>query len=225
MAYPTKCRYPIPNYISTAQLSPSYHGFIVNASVNYEPSFFHQAVKHDVWRKAMDEEIRVMEANHTWSLVPLPKQKQLIDCKWVYKIKYNFGVERHKARLVAKGFTQLERVDYVDTFSLVAKMAYFKVLLTLASISNWHMLQLDINNAFLNGYFTEEIHELTARLWLKARWVSMQTSINLWPLAGFKRMVQFFSKVVIRCGLIQSYHSLFTRGEGDNFVALFSIRG
>lgn len=75
------------------------------------------------------------------------EEKRPIECKWVYKIKYkSYGsVEWHKARVVAKGFTQLEGIDYVDTFYLVAKNASLKVLLALATINNWHMIQLEIS--------------------------------------------------------------------------------
>lgn len=52
-------------------------------------------------------EISAFEANHSWTLIPLPPHKKTIGCKWVYKVKYksNGNVERYKARLLAKGFT------------------------------------------------------------------------------------------------------------------------
>jgi hypothetical protein len=58
-------------------------------------------------------------ANDTWDLVPLPKGRKLVRCKWVYKTKYesNGSFERQKARLVAKIFYQVEGIESNETFS------------------------------------------------------------------------------------------------------------
>nr|KYP33449.1 Retrovirus-related Pol polyprotein from transposon TNT 1-94 [Cajanus cajan] len=108
----------------------------------------------------MSEEITALENNNTWTLVPLPKHKRPIACKWVYKLKHNADgtVDRHKARLVAKGFTQQAGVDFTDTFSPVAKLTTVRTLLAVAAVKQWHLIQLDINNAFLNGDLEEEIY-------------------------------------------------------------------
>lgn len=55
----------------------------------------------------MQREINALEKNGMWSLEEPPKGKDIIDSKWVYKIKYqpNGDIERDKARLVVKGFT------------------------------------------------------------------------------------------------------------------------
>ncbi|KAL6202347.1 hypothetical protein ACLB2K_026055 [Fragaria x ananassa] len=105
-------------------------------------------------------EIQALEQNRTWSLIPLPPHKHHIGCKWVYKIKLlpDGTVERYKSRLVAKGYSQIEEVDYRETFALVAKLTTVCMLLSLATLRGWHLHQLDVNNAFLNGDLTEEVY-------------------------------------------------------------------
>ncbi|KAK2995856.1 hypothetical protein RJ640_015816 [Escallonia rubra] len=82
-------------------------------------------VKHAHWRDAMAKEISVLEANNTWMLVPLQSKKRAIDSKWVYKVKFHTydTMERYKSWLVAKGYTQIEGLDFHETFALVAKLA------------------------------------------------------------------------------------------------------
>ena len=81
----------------------------------------------------MDKEIQALEQNHTWDVTNLPPGKLPIGCKWVYKVKLNLdgSVERFNARLVAKGYPQREGLDFLETFSLVAKIVSVRVLLAL----------------------------------------------------------------------------------------------
>ncbi|GJW11895.1 retrovirus-related pol polyprotein from transposon TNT 1-94 [Tanacetum coccineum] len=108
----------------------------------------------------MENEIKALEANKTWELAFLPSPKQPIKCKWVFRIKYNANgtVERYKARLVAKGCSQTEGIDFIETFAPVAKMVTVRTILALAYVSNWHVHQLDINNAFLHGDLNDEVY-------------------------------------------------------------------
>ena len=108
----------------------------------------------------MHSELQALQTNGTWSLIPLPADKTLINCRWVYKIKHhsNGSIERYKAWLVAKGFTQLEGVDYQDTFSPTANIISVLVLLTLAIARGWSIHQTDVNNVFLHGDLHEEIY-------------------------------------------------------------------
>ena len=121
---------------------------------------YNEASKHASWQSAMQDELQALAANNTWQLTPLPPGKKTIGCKWVYKIKYHSDgtVERHKARVVAKGFTQLEGLDFLDTFAPVAKLTTLRLLLAIATTKNWILKQLDVNNAFLHGDLHEEIY-------------------------------------------------------------------
>jgi len=94
----------------------------------------------------MDEELSSLQLNQTWTLTPLPTGQKPIRCKWVYKIKYNSdgSVDRYKVRLVAKGYTQIEGVDYSETFSPTTTLTTLRCLLTIATTRNWFTHQLDV---------------------------------------------------------------------------------
>lgn len=36
----------------------------------------------------MQDEINALEANNTWVISSLPPGKQVVGCKWIYKLKY-----------------------------------------------------------------------------------------------------------------------------------------
>ncbi|KAJ9558206.1 hypothetical protein OSB04_012820 [Centaurea solstitialis] len=152
--------HPIANHISYKNFSDKHKAFLAAISSNDEPKHFKQAVQSDRWKEAMQKEIRALEENGTWTLEKLSDGKRAIDSKWVYKIKYkpDGEVERYKARLVAKGYTQLEGVDFHDTFAPVAKLVTIRTLLTIATKKNWIIHQLDVNNAFLHGDLDEEVY-------------------------------------------------------------------
>ena len=98
--------------------------------------------------------------NGTWSLVPRAPNTNIVDCRWVYKIKkdQHGAVTRYKARLVAKGFHQQPGIDYHDTFSPVVKATTIRVVLSIAVTKGWPLRQLDVQNAFLHGDLKETVY-------------------------------------------------------------------
>lgn len=120
----------------------------------------------------MDAELAALHKTLTWDLVPLPAGKNLIGCKWIFKVKTNSdgSLERYKARLVAKGFSQEYGLDYEETFAPVAKMTTVRTLIAVAAVRCWPLFQMDVKNAFLNGHLTEEVYmraptRSTPRFW------------------------------------------------------------
>eukprot|EP00253_Pinus_taeda_P001519 PITA_01519 len=108
----------------------------------------------------MNEEYCSLLENDTWDLGPLPKGRKLVRCKWVYRTKFgpDGKVDRHKAHLFAKGFSQVEGIDYTETFSLVSKMNSICLFLSLVAFFKWEVHQMDIKSAFLHGHLHEEIY-------------------------------------------------------------------
>ena len=55
----------------------------------FEPRSVKVALENESWIEAMNEEIKQIEKNKTWTLVPRPKDKNVIGTKWVFKNKLN----------------------------------------------------------------------------------------------------------------------------------------
>ena len=140
--------------------SPDYVISLHNAMQVKEPCSYKQAAQDEGWKQAMEEELAALEKNETWEWKELPPGKKAIDSKWVYKVKLNKEgkVERLKARLVARGDKQEKGKDYKHTFSPVAKFTTVRMVFALATLKDWKLHQLDINNAFLHGFIEEDLY-------------------------------------------------------------------
>jgi hypothetical protein len=127
------------------------------------PKSYKEAVESpeaERWREAIRVEYESLIQHGTWTLEPLPKGRKAVGCKWVFDLKRDKAgnIQRYKARLVAKGYSQVEGVDFQETFSPVARFTTMRVLLTMAADMDLEVHQLDIKTAFLNGYLDGEIY-------------------------------------------------------------------
>jgi hypothetical protein len=125
-----------------------------------EPRNLDEALQDSNWKEAMQAEYSTLMKNKTWHLVPPQRGTNIIDCKWVYKIKrkQDGSLDRYKARLVAKGFKQSYGIDYEDTFSPVVKTATIRTILSIVVSRGWSMRQLDVQNDFLHVLLEEEVY-------------------------------------------------------------------
>uniref|UniRef100_A0A2N9FK26 CCHC-type domain-containing protein n=1 Tax=Fagus sylvatica TaxID=28930 RepID=A0A2N9FK26_FAGSY len=132
-------------------------------TIENDPTNFAKAMEsHDAeqWLKAMHEELDSISKNEVWDLTELPTGRKPVGCKWILRKKYKAdgSLDKYKARLVAKGFTQQPGVDFVDTYSPVAKFASIQIIMVVAARLDLELHQLDVKTAFLNGDLKEEIY-------------------------------------------------------------------
>ena len=73
-----------------------------------EPTSAKKAMQDTNWLHAMKEEYDALMKNNIWTLVSLPRSREPIVCKWVFRVKYHpdGSINKYKAKLVAKGFHQ-----------------------------------------------------------------------------------------------------------------------
>ncbi|KAL0282273.1 UNVERIFIED_CONTAM: Copia protein [Sesamum radiatum] len=108
--------------------------------------------------EAMKSEMDSMDSNQIWTFIDPPKGTRPVGCKWVYKRKLGGDgeVTAFKARLVAKGYTKRPRIDFEETYSLVAMAKSIRILLAIAAWYDYEIWQMDVKTAFLNGFVEEE---------------------------------------------------------------------
>ena len=230
--HPPRSPYDLSACLTYCHLDPQYKSYLMTVSQGHSTSqYFSQAVQDPLWRAAINKEIQAFEATQTWVLTPLPSGKRTIGCKWVYRVKLNpdDNVERYKARLVAKGYTQREGLDFLETFSPVAKTVSVRVLIALASAQKWPLHQLDINNAFFHGDLEEEVYmDLPPGYHNKGKCTSSVPMVcklvkSLYDLKQASRQWNAkLSATISTLGFKQSQadHSLFVHSSGSNFTAL-----
>lgn len=79
------------------------------------------------------------------------REGSFVNTKWVFKNKLDDKgtVNRNKARLVVRGFTQIERLDYDETYTLVARLESIRLLLAYGAHKDFKLYQMDMKSAFL----------------------------------------------------------------------------
>jgi len=127
--------------------------------------------------------------------VAIPKEREVVSLKWIYKIKLNQegDIQKHKARLVARGFTQKPGIDFYETFSPFARLETIRTVIVVAAQKKWKLFQLDVKSTFLNGKLDEEIYVEQPRGFFVQggeEKVYRPKKSSLWAEASSKSLVQ-----------------------------------
>jgi hypothetical protein len=115
-----------------------------------EPTCIDEALQDPNLVNAMHEELNNFTRNQVWTLEKPPQDARVIGTKWVFQNKQDDQgvIGRNKARLVAKGFSQVESLEFGETFASVARLEAICILLAYASCYDIKLYQMDVKSAF-----------------------------------------------------------------------------
>ena len=123
----------------------------------YEPNTYDEAISDPIhgrrWREAIEEELQNLEDHHMWEYKQLPHNRKAIGSKWVFKVKYHpdGSVARFKARLVAQGFSQVQGIDFSETFAPTVRRKSLQIFLAISAMLGLIIHQVDIIGAYLES--------------------------------------------------------------------------
>lgn len=154
----------------TALLAEGPYGYLSSLDIDGQdkdvkvPKTYTEAMKRpDLWQPAMDEELKIMDERGVFELIDeakVPKDKNIVGCRWVYANKYNAEGEvvRRKARLVAKGFSQVAGEDFDETYAAVVRLESLRMSAAVAAREGFEVWQIDFVSAYLNSIPEHEVY-------------------------------------------------------------------
>ncbi|KAE9166832.1 hypothetical protein PF004_g29031 [Phytophthora fragariae] len=112
------------------------------------------------WRRATEVEIRSLEANDTFELVPLPPGKTALNTTVQFRLKVDAdgNVERYKARVCACGNLQVYLRDYFHTHAPVIDLVCVKIFLAFVVKFDMYVRQGDVPAAYIKAPLKEEVY-------------------------------------------------------------------
>jgi hypothetical protein len=142
---------------------PAEQAKVILTNETNDPWTYDEAMKRSnavEWDIACENKIRMFQQMGVYNVVPHPVGRKVIGSKWVFCTKQgpDGKIYKHKACIMAQGFTQIEGLDYNQTFSLVIKLSTFCTILAIATQQNLTIHQMDVKSAYLNGKIKEEIY-------------------------------------------------------------------
>ena len=121
---------------------------------------------------------------------------------------------------MAQGYTQVEGVDFDESFTLVARLKSIRIFMSIACTMNFKLYQIDVKCAFLNGYLNEEVfveqpkgfedlHFLNHVLRLKKALYGLKQA----PRAWYDRLIQYLLDRGFKRGYAD--RTLFVKNDED----------
>jgi transposase InsO family protein len=204
---------------------------VVESAEGLQPTYEEARKRPDwpKWQEAIQKELDTLEKTGTYRLVKRPPGANIVDSRWVLRIKKNAAgeIDKYKARLVAKGFTQIYGVDYYETYAPVARLTSFRLLLALATKNGWVVDTFDFDSAYLNsklgdhevvyleqpdGYETKD----------RGSWVWRLQKALYGLKQGARNWYEALRKALLELGFTRTEadHGVFYKEIGKNIVVL-----
>jgi hypothetical protein len=155
----------------------------------------------DKWRLAMQAEVKgKFEDNKAWEYVyEIPMGRKVMKGKWVYSIKYNDdgSVKLFKARWVGCGYSQIEGVDYHDTYGSTLPITPIRLFFAAACINDWEITEIDTVKAFTQAVFdNDEKLYIEQPHYMEVDDPKVKGCLMLCPLEGCKQASFLYQKAV-----------------------------
>lgn len=139
---------------------------LTSAEIHRDPDSYKEATSSaeaQKWEQGMPSEYDSLVEHETWVLEPRPLGQNVVSNRWVFVTKDEVNEQgedykRYKARLVARGFSQVEGVDYNETYAPVVKFTSVRILMAIVTVLNLYLHQMDVVTAFLNGDLEETVY-------------------------------------------------------------------
>jgi hypothetical protein len=193
----------------------------------FEPRDVRHTLSDSSWVNAIHEELENFERSKVWTLVEPPRDVNVIGTKWVFKNTQgeDGGVLRNKAHLVAQGFSQVEGLDFRETFAPVAHLEATRILLAFAASKVFKLYQMDVKSAFLNGVIQEEVYVRQPPGFMNPKYPNRVYKLSkaLYgvmqvPRAWYVKLKTFLLEHRYVMGSV--YKTLFTLNHGTNFLLI-----
>ena len=166
--YPTRKRRPPVHLADCKTNFDNDDQVMMNTDYCYKlatfPQSYSDAMKSPdsvLWKEAMVEEMKSLNENETFTLTTLPEGRTAVEGEgggWVYTVKEKGdGSNLYKARFVAKGYSQVEGVDYTETFAPTANLTSVRAVMQLAAQRDLVLHQMDVKSAYLSAPIDCEI--------------------------------------------------------------------
>jgi hypothetical protein len=181
------------------------------------------------WEEAIQKELTTLKEMGTYRLVKRPPGANVVDSRWVLRIKKNAAgeIDKYKARLVAKGFTQIYGVDYYETYAPVARLTSFRLLLAIAARNGWAVDTFDFNSAYLNSELgDDEVVYLEQPAGYETRdrdsWVWRLLKALYGLKQGARNWYEALRKALLELGFTRSEadHGVFYKEVGKHILVL-----